>query len=99
MRYLVEVMLVLEDKQPWARALRDRRKNSEQGAVSLPLPAVSFCKARRAMRSYSVDDVLLCGLMRCLCEGVDKEIMRMIVYHSSEVVSRSALVVVVTHFS
>jgi len=31
MRHLVEVMLVLEGKQPWARALRDRR--SEQGLL------------------------------------------------------------------
>jgi len=39
MRHLVEVMLVLEGKQPWARALRDRR--SEQG-LPPPLPAVNF---------------------------------------------------------
>jgi len=72
MRHLVEVMLVLEGKQPWARALRDRRRNSEQGAL-LPQPSLSFVYG-------SSDDVLaLHGLMRCLCEGVDKEIMRMIV--------------------
>jgi len=35
----VEVMMVLEGKQPWARALRDRR--SEQGLL-LPLPSVGF---------------------------------------------------------
>jgi len=37
MRHLVEVMLVLEGKQPWARSLRDRRK--EQG-LPLPLPSM-----------------------------------------------------------
>jgi len=62
----------------WARAPRDRR-NSEQGGASLPLPCVSFRQMRRVTRSSSVDDVLLCGMMRYLCEGVDKEIMRMIV--------------------
>jgi len=72
MRHLVEVMLVLEGKQPWARALRDRRRN-EQGGLPLLLPFVSI------RNSGSDDDVLLCGLMRCLCEGVDKEIMRMVV--------------------
>jgi len=35
----VEVMMVLEGKQPWARALRDRR--SEQGLLR-PLPSVGF---------------------------------------------------------
>jgi len=78
MRHLVEVMLVLEGKHPWARALRDRR-NSEQGGAPLPLPSVSFRQMRRVTRSSSVDDVLLCGMMRYLSEGVDKEIMRMIV--------------------
>jgi len=69
MRHLVKVMLVLEGKQPWARALRDRRRNEQGGGLPLPLPCV-----RR-----DDDDVLFCGRMRWLCEGVDKEIMRMIV--------------------
>jgi len=34
---------------------------------------------RRVTRGSSVDEVLLYGLMRYLCEGVDKEVMRMIV--------------------
>jgi len=72
MRHLVEVMLVLEGKHPWARALRDRR--SEQGR--LPPPSVSFRKMRRVTRN---SDGVLCGLMRSLCEGVDKEIMRLVV--------------------
>jgi len=76
MRHLVEVMLVLEGNQPWARALRDRR--SEQGQLLLPLPSVSFRKTRMLTRNWK-GDVTLCGLMRCLGEGVDKEIMRMIV--------------------
>jgi len=70
MRHLVEMMLTLEGKQPWARALRDRR--SEQG---VPLPIVCFRKMRRTTRS---DDGVLCGLMRCLCEAVDKEVMRLV---------------------
>jgi len=78
MRHLVEVMLVLEGNQPWARALRDDRRIREQGVVVVPLPSVSFRKIRRATRSSgSADAVFLCGLMRCLCEGVDKEIMRL----------------------
>jgi len=71
MRHLVEVTMVLEGKQPWARALRDRR--SEQG---VPLPIVCFRKIRRTTSS---GDSVLCGLMRCLCEAVDKEIMRLVV--------------------
>jgi len=73
MRHLVEVMMVPEGKQPWARALRDRR--SEQEAL-LPLPSVSFRKTTTITRS---GDGVLCGLMRCLCEGMDKEIMRLVV--------------------
>jgi len=76
MRHLVEVMLVLEGKHQWARAIRDKRI-SEQGLLLPPLPSVSFRKTRRVTRDS--DDMLLCDLMRRLCEGVDKEIMRMIV--------------------
>jgi len=75
MRHLVEVMLVLEGKQPWARALRDRR--SEEGLLTLP--SVRFRRIRRVTRSTSAADAVLCELMRCLGEGVDNEIMRMIV--------------------
>jgi len=82
MRHLVEVMLVLEGNQPWARALRDDRRIREQGGVVVvPLPSVSFRKMRRVTRrnSSDADDILLCGMMTALCEGVDKEIMRLIV--------------------
>jgi len=37
MRHLVEVMMVVEGNQGWAREVRDRR--CEQG---MPLPSVSF---------------------------------------------------------
>jgi len=67
-------MLVLEGKKPWERSLRDGR--SDQGLLLLPQPVISSCKMRRATRS---GDGLLCGLMRHLCEKMDKEIMRMVV--------------------
>jgi len=70
MRHLVEVMLVPEGKEQWARAVRDRR--SEQEEPLLPLPSMSFSKTRMRTRRNS-GSVLFCGLMRCLCEGVDKE--------------------------
>jgi len=69
MRHLVEVMLVLEGKQPWARALRERRR--EQG-LTLPVPCVRS-------DDDDVDDVLH-GWLRVMVEGpMDKEIMRLIV--------------------
>jgi len=71
MRHLVEVMMVLEGRQPWARALRDRR-----GEEGLPLPSVQFGKMRRIIRS---GDSVVRGLMVSLGEGVDSEIMRMVV--------------------
>jgi len=67
MRHLVEVRLVPEVKHQWARALRDKR--SKQG---LPLPSVS-------LRKTGGDGGMLCGLMRCLYEEVDKEIVRLVV--------------------
>jgi len=77
MRHLVKVMLVLEGKYQWGKALRDKRK--EQGLL-LPLPSVGFGKMRRVMgKSGSGGHDTLCGLMRCLCEAVDKEIMRLVV--------------------
>jgi len=67
MRHLAEVVMVLEDKQPWARALRDRR--SEQG-LPLPLPSVNY---------DDNDDTVLLGLLRVMVEGpMDKELVRMI---------------------
>jgi len=68
MRHLVEVMMVPEGKQQWARALRDRR--SEQG---LPLPQPS-------VKPAGGDGGLLCRLLRVMIEGpIDKELMRLIV--------------------
>jgi len=73
MMHLVEVMLVLDGKHHlWARAIRDRRS-----IAGVPLPSVSFHKMR--MRTRRSGSEVLCDMMRCLCEGVDKEIMRMVV--------------------
>jgi len=73
MRHLVEVMLVLEGKQPWARALRDRMRNSEQGGGGPVLPLLS-------VRINEDGDNVLREVLRVMVEGpMDKEIMRMIV--------------------
>jgi len=71
MRHLVEVMLVLEGKQQWARTLRDRR--SEQG-LSLQLPSVSFDDG-----SGGDSGAELVALLRAMVEGMDKELVRLIV--------------------
>jgi len=68
MRHLVEVMLVTEGKQPWARALRDRR--SQQG-LPLPLPSVSS--------NNGDSDGMLHKLLRVTVEGaMNKELVRLI---------------------
>jgi len=71
MRHLVEVMMVLEGRQSWARAPRGRR--NDQGLL-LPLPSMS---------SHDDDhngDNVLRGLLMVMVEGyMEKEVMRMIV--------------------
>jgi len=75
MRHLVEVMLVLDGKQSWARALRDRR--SEQGLV-LPLPSMSFDDDDDDDDDGSRG--MLRRVLRVMVEGpIDKELMRVIV--------------------
>jgi len=74
MRHLVEVMLVLEGKQPWARALRDRR--SEKG-LPPPPPSVGFYDEDH---DDGGNDAVMYGLLRVMVEGpMDKELVRMIV--------------------
>jgi len=85
MRHLVEVMLVLEGEQQWARAVREirrRRKWKQEPPpplppplllLPLPLSSVSFVDGKSG-------DHALCGLLRVMVEGpLDKEMVRTIV--------------------
>jgi len=72
MRHLVEVMLVLEGKHLWARALRDRRRDQGQ-----PLPPVRF------ENDDEDDGGVSCGWLRVMVEGhMDKELMKLMVSFS-----------------
>ena len=70
MRHLMEVMLVVEGKEGWARRLAERRR--EQG---LPLPSVELVGSgsTRVTRSYSS----LAALVRRVVEN--KEVGRVVI--------------------
>jgi len=70
LRHLLEVMQVLEGKQPWAMALRDRRRNGQQG---VPLPSVTFNKDNGSI------DSSLRELLIVMMERMDKELTKLIV--------------------
>jgi len=80
LRHIVEVMIVVEGQQSWARVVRDRR--SKQG---LRLPSVRIIGGDDSANkdygggSSDTSDAELQNLMRVLVEEVDKEVMRLIV--------------------
>ena len=76
MRHLMEVMLVVESKEGWARKLAAGRREQRR-----PLPSVKFMGsshhvAQRATRSGSP---ITAGLLRMIAEGLNKDLGRLIV--------------------
>ena len=70
MRHLMEVMLVIEEKEEWARSLGEKRR--QQG---LPMPSVDFVNHAIANKRQKRS----CMLIKRLAETMDKTIAKMVI--------------------
>jgi len=89
MRHLVEVVLVLEGKEPWAKEIKDRRSSSEEeggggGEGGLPIPTITFHifdddGGGGSSGGGGGSNAALAKLLRVMTEEIDKVLLRMIV--------------------